>query len=992
MARITEKELILPSLYLLNKQEDKTLTTTDLIDKLRDLLKPDDEDLVIISGRNDDKFSQKVRNLKSHNTLTRSQFCSYQDNQFTLTNIGEEYLIQNVHLLNAILPLEDYYIEFKESILNIQQLSNVDCIGTTLINHYFGMLYSSVITSLETYLYDAIRFKIDNNIQFLENFVKTFEKYQKEKKPPRFIIVTDYETLLATDTKTEETLDIELLDIAKHYDFFLPWAGVERAQHVDENPADVKAAEKMAKLYDEIVKKNEPKTKEEVHALNVFLTRLLFCYFAEDSNIFEDNQFTNAISHHTQVDGSDLDIYLERLFDVLNIEKRDDSLPEYLKKFPYVNGGLFKTKFSLPKFTMKARNIMVEVGGLDWSQINPDIFGSMMQAVITEEHRGGLGIHYTSVPNIMKVIEPLFLDELYEAFENAKTSKTKLQSLLDRLANLKIFDPACGSGNFLIIAYKELRTLEIKILKQINKLSNMKQGELFESNQRHEQLSFLSFSSGIELTQFYGIELDNFAHEIAILSLWLTEHQMNIQFYKEFGQTAPPLPLPEGGHIVHGNATRIDWKEVCPKEEGDEIYLLGNPPYIGGKSQTKEQKEDMKYVFDGVKNFKELDYIACWFLLASKYIDHGMKFSFVTTSSVSEGAQVEQLWPLVLNDNHIFFAYKPFNWTNNAKGKAGVTCSIVGVEKKSKKTKYLFDKSHKLKVDNINGYLVHARDIYIGKKNKSISSLPTMITGNSPYEGGNLMLSFSEKELLLEEYPEANMLIKKTYGANEFIKGLDRWCLWIEDSMLDFAMSIPPIKKRIEAIQELRKNGGEVARGLAERPHQFRYTHVGKTSIVIVPIVSSSRREYIPMGILPKDTIILSSAAAIYDTEIYVFGVISSRMHMQWVKLTAGKLRGDIRYLSALSYNTFPFPNITQKQKDTITEHVFSILEEREKYSEKTLAQLYDPGKMAEGLRQAHHNLDLAIEQCYRKKPFKSDEERLEYLFGLYEKMVKENG
>ena len=405
----------------------------------------------------------------------------------------------------------------------------------------------------------------------------TIDDLTKEKETlkhnPRFVVVTDYETLLAVDTKTNDTLDIAIKDLPKHYDFFLPWAGMEKAQIVDENPADVKAAEKMAKLYDEIVKENETKTEEEVHALNVFLTRLLFCYFAEDSNIFADNQFTNAIEQHTQADGSDLHTYIERLFDVLNTEKRDSSLPEYLKAFPYVNGGLFREKYAIPKFSAKSRRIMIEVGSLDWSAINPDIFGSMIQAVITPEHRGGLGMHYTSVPNIMKVIEPLFLDDLYEAFEKAKASKKKLQELLNRIAKLKIFDPACGSGNFLIIAYKELRRLEMKILSAMDDLSSQK-----------------SFAfSEIKLTQFYGIELDDFAHEVAILSLWLAEHQMNLEFYKAFGRTSPALPLKGGGNIVHGNATRIDWEEVCPKEDGDEIYILGNPPYLGARLQSKEQ-------------------------------------------------------------------------------------------------------------------------------------------------------------------------------------------------------------------------------------------------------------------------------------------------------------------------------------------------------------------------------------------------------------------
>ncbi|MCD6172729.1 MAG: class I SAM-dependent DNA methyltransferase, partial [Sulfurimonas sp.] len=606
-------------------------------------------------------------------------------------------------------------------------------------------------------------------------------------------------------------------------------------------------------------------------------------------------------------------------------------------------------------------------------EINPDIFGSMIQTVVTPEHRGDMGMHYTSVPNIMKVMQPLFLDELYEEFEKVKTSKKKLQELINRIANLKIFDPACGSGNFLIIAYKELRRLEMKILKAIDDLSTQK-----------------SFAfSEIKLTQFYGIELDDFAHEVAILSLWLAEHQMNLEFYKAFGRITPSLPLQDGGNIVYDNATRIDWESVCPKVGGDEIYILGNPPYLGGKSQSKEQKDEMKFVFDGIKNFKELDYISCWFLLASKYIEENMKYSFVTTSSISEGAQVEQLWPLVIkNNNEIFFAYKPFNWTNNAKGRAGVTCSIIGIQKKSEESKYIYEQSLKLKVNKINGYLTQADDIYITKKNSSISNLPTMITGNSPYEGGNLMLNYDEKEALISEYPQSIDLIRKTYGSNEYIKSIDRWCLWIDNNMLDLAMSIPPIKKRIENIRELRKEGGQVARGLVNRPHQFRYRHTGKTSIIIIPIVSSSRREYIPMGILPKETIILSSAAAIYDTELYVFGILSSKIHMQWVKLTAGKLRGDIRYLSALSYNTFPFPKITDKQKEEITELILNILDEREQHSEKTLAQLYDPDKMPQGLKEAHHKLDLAIEKCYRNKPFENDEERLEYLFRLYEEMI----
>jgi len=835
----------------------------------------------------------------------------------------------------------------------------------------------------------------NTDLHLLIDNIKNQERVTSQS--PRFIIVTDYDTLLALDTKNQDSLDISFVDLAKHFDFFLPLAGMEKAQFKSENPADVKAAEKMAKLYDEIKKNNHTDTPEEVHQLNVFLSRLLFCFFAEDTEIFEKGQFTNAIKSHTQPDGSDLRPYLHRLFEVLNTDKSNrPNLPGYLIAFPYVNGGLFRDDLAIPDFNLKSRSVLIECGELNWKDINPDIFGSMIQAVITPEHRGGMGMHYTSVPNIMKVIEPLFLDELKEAFEAAKNQPRKLNELLYRLSKLKIFDPACGSGNFLIIAYKELRLLEIEIIQRLEQLQQVVSG--FEEKQLslipkaqqslaamyHKQLF-----SNIQLTQFYGVELDDFAHEIAILSLWLAQHQMNMKFKEVLGQGNPTLPLKESGHIVHGNATRLNWEQICPKKDGDEIYILGNPPYLGGKSQSAEQKKDIESTFHGNKNFKELDYIGCWFFLASKYLHPTSKFAFVTTSSICEGSQVEQIWPLIVDmNNEIFFAYSPFNWTNNAKSKAGVTCSIIGVRKRSSQKKYFYNKSIKKQVDRINGYLTTGSEIYVTKRLTSLSQLPPMITGNSPYEGGFLLLDRSEKDALLTGYPQATTLLKRIVGSSELLNDLERWCLWIDDKKLSIANNIPPIKERIEKVKEFRVNGGEVARGLVHKPHQFRYTHSCRNSQVVVPRVSSSRRQYIPISFLDSSVIISDSAQAIYDPELYVFSIISSKMHMLWVRLTSGKLRGDIRYLSALSYNTFPFPSISALQKQELEKHVYRILGERELYPEKTLAQLYDPEKMSDGLQEAHRQNDLSIDRCFRSKPFENDEERLEYLFKLYEEMV----
>jgi len=806
-------------------------------------------------------------------------------------------------------------------------------------------------------------------------------EYDSQKQKPRFIIVTDYKTLLAYDTKTTDTLDIDFKELVKHFDFFLPLAGMEKSTHIDENPADVKASNKLAKLYDEILKENPTSTHEEVHALNVFLTRLLFCYFAEDSNIFEDNLFTNSIANHTQSDGSDVDSYLERLFNVFNTDEkdRDSSLPQYLKVFPYVNGGLFRDRYPIPKFTTKSRNILIEIGELDWSEINPDIFGSMIQAVVTPEHRGDMGMHYTSVPNIMKVIQPLFLDELYEEFEKSKESKKKLQELISRIANLKIFDPACGSGNFLIIAYKELRRLEMKILSQIDKLTKQK-----------------SFAfSEIKLTQFYGIELDDFAHEVAILSLWLAEHQMNLEFYKAFGRTSPALPLQDAGNIVHGNATRIDWESVCPKEDGDEIYILGNPPYLGFKMQNKEQKEDMEHVFQDLKNYKKLDYISCWFYKGANYIkDFNAQYAFVSTNSIAQGEQIGILWANILkNKLEISFAYQSFKWQNNAKSNAAVIVVIIGLRNISKKPKYLYKIKFKQVVNNINAYLVNSDNIFIQKRSKPLSNFPKMQLGNMPKDDGNLILSDKEKNDLLLFNKECEPFLKKLIGAYEFLNGSQRWCFWIKEENLNKALDIELIKNRIEKVKKFRLSSTDIsANKMAETPFKFREQHEAKNISIIIPTVTSERREYIPMGYLDKDSIVVAPNNVLYDPEPYIFGILSSKVHTLWVKAVGGKLKTDYRYSSVLCYNTFPFPNISEKQKEEITELVFNILDEREKHSEKTLAQLYDPDKMPEGLKEAHHQLDLAIERCYRKKSFESDEERLEYLFKLYEEMIKTEG
>ncbi|MGE0631258.1 MAG: class I SAM-dependent DNA methyltransferase [Parachlamydiales bacterium] len=805
------------------------------------------------------------------------------------------------------------------------------------------------------------------------------QNQQIRRHNPRFLIVSDYQTLLAIDTTTTDKLDISINELPENFDFFLPLSGIEKASIHKENAADVKAAERMAKIYEEICKFNpnmRPKHKDAVD-LNVFLSRLLFCFFAESTEIFKSNQFIETINERTQEDGSDLQEFFDDLFDLLNKRKSErTACSKWVRDFPYVNGGLFKDRFKIPKFTQRLRKMIIESGRLDWSSINPDIFGSMIQSVIDPDQRSCLGMHYTSVTNIMKVIQPLFLDDLYQELEKSKNHKRRLEELCDRLGKIKIFDPACGSGNFLIIAYKELRRFEIQLLKHLELLG------------KHP-----TFLSQVQLSQFYGIEIDEFACQIARLSLWLAEHQMNMIFKKIFGESAPSLPLKEGGHIVYGNATRLDWEKICPKNQQAEIYLASNPPYIGARMQTEEQKEDISFLFQGRQTKpKKIDYVICWFLKASDYVrDFSAKYAFVSTNSICQGEQAPVLTTLVLQNNlEIYFAHQSFKWTNNAKGKAGVTCVIVGIRNISPCEKYLYDESTKKTVKNINPYLEVGNNKCVLRKSIPLSNLPKMDYGNMAIDGGHLILSAEEKTDLIRNNPRTKRLIKSIIGAQEFIKGVKRWCLWIEDHDLNLANEIDFIKYRVKQTKTFRLSSSDKGtHSLASKAHQFREMKTARSRSLLIPTVTSERREYIPIGFLTNKEVIIAPNQAIYDPEPYVFGIVSSRMHMTWVRAVAGRLKTDYRYSSELCYNTFPFPEINKKQKEQIHSHVLNVLSEREKYPEKTIAELYDPKKMPAGLRKAHQNLDAAVERCYRSKPFESDEERLEHLFKLYEEMIQ---
>lgn len=862
----------------------------------------------------------------------------------------------------------------------------------------------------------VVYFKVVPNAASLPAEVEKLEQDPlTQRYNPRFLIATDLKTFAAKDTKKGNTLEIAWENIDRNVDFFYGWTGDEVTDEKTEAAADRRAADKMKELYQELEKVNLEKFKDKSsdfrHHLNVFFTRLLFCFFAEDTRVFSKDDtyiFTGSIKDFTQPDGSDLDEFLSTLFESLDEEDKSKYTSPF-SKFPYVNGKIFSKKFGIeiPRFNAQARKLILDCGALSWAEINPDIFGSMFQSIVDEEHRSTHGMHYTSVPNIMKTIEPLFLNELREEFDKQYDNPKQLQKLLDRISKIKIFDPACGSGNFLIIAYKELRKLEHAIIER-----------LFDDEHKRTVLAG-RLKSKIELDNFYGIEIDDFACEVAVLSLYLAKHQMNIEFEKQFGQEIKLIPLKDKANIVHGNAARVDWQEVCPNRQikrslneeqqqqqliatelgnqqtleqdvWEEIYLIGNPPYQGSSLQSTSQKEDMAHLFKGLSNFKNLDYIACWLKIGSDYI-RGTRasFAFVSTNSVTQGEQVGMLWPHLLKELEIGFTYTSFKWKNSAKDNAGVTCIVIGLRNISNKQKFIFSDGVASAVKNINPYLSEGSNIIVYKKTKPISILPVMTYGSKPVDGGHLILSPIEKDNLLLNSPSSRIYIKSLVGADELLYGIKRYCLWINEESLSDAYKIPEIKLKVDLVEKFRKRSKKAAtRKIAGVGYRFGEVRYSNRASAVIPSVTSENRDYIPIGYINGESVVTNRAHTILDCPYYVFSIINSKIHNVWVKAVAGRLETRLNYSSTICYNNFPVTNLSEQQQVELDKSAQKILLARENHTEKTLAEMYDANKMPDDLREAHHQNDLLVDRLYRQKPYVNDEERLADLFKLYEEMV----
>ena len=803
----------------------------------------------------------------------------------------------------------------------------------------------------------------------------------KEKDLPKYVLISDFEKFKLYDLEEKTEQEFLLKDLHKKVHLFGFIAGYKKQEYKEEDEVNIKAAELMGKLYDVMIE-----TGYSGHELNVFLVRILFCLFADDANIFLHHQFRSYLENRTSEDGSDTGMHIATLFQVLNTapEKRQATLDEELSQFPYVNGGLFAEQINCPAFNSEMRKRLVEACAFDWSAISPAIFGSLFQSVMDKNERRHLGAHYTSEKNILKLIKPLFLDDLYAELESCGKNIKKLEELHNKIAKLKFLDPACGCGNFLIIAYRELRLLELEILKR-----------------RFVQI-VLGFGVAsyirIKPEQFFGIEIDEFPARIAQTAMWLMDHQMNELASETFGQNIIDLPLGQGATIFNGNALQKDWEEVVLKNELS--YILGNPPFIGSRMMSKEQREDIASVFGKIREIGFLDYVSGWYVKSLKYIkDTKIKCAFVSTNSITQGEQVGILWDELLNNYgvKINFAHKTFKWGNEARGKAGVYCVIIGFANFDTDKKYLYEyenikgEPHQITVkNNINPYLIDAENIIIRNRQKSICDVPEISFGNMPRDGGNLIFTDEERSVFLKVNPNADKYIKRFIGARDFLHNEKRWCLWLIDTNPSEIKNIFGIMEKIEAVMNFRlKSKAKSTREFAKIPGLFAQRMQPNSNYILVPRVSSENRKYIPMGFFDKSFIVSDTCMAIPDATLYHFGILESEMHMIWVRHVCGRLESRYRYSKDIVYNNFPWPESPSDEKvKNIEKYAQEVLDVRLKYPTSSLADLYDPLTMPADLVKAHQNLDRAVDSAYGKKSFASSAERMEFLFGLYKKYI----
>jgi hypothetical protein len=801
------------------------------------------------------------------------------------------------------------------------------------------------------------------------------------KHKPAILIATDGVEVAAEHPKSGDTLYCAFSELGDRFGFFLPAAGKERYRAAEENPVDVKVAGKLAKLYDALIRKNPDwAEKARQHDMNQLMTRLIFCMFAEDVGIFPEDQFSRLIFTHAGDRGEGMREVLINAFTAMKTPKSERAaLPAWTREFEYVNGGLFAGRIDAPVFDVTATRYLKDVCAEKWTGINPDIFGSMIQSVANAKLRSELGMHYTSVPNIMKVLGPLFLDDLDAEIEKAWDRERALRQVLDRIAKIRVFDPACGSGNFLVVAYRSLREREIKVLTRLAELSGGRQTEMW---------------SVVPIRNFYGIELTDFAVETAKLALFIAEYQSNALFKEAFGRKPADLPLRDAANIVCDNALRVDWEQVCPvPDDGGEVFIAGNPPFLGKAQQEDDQKADKDAVFSAVtKKYKAFDYVAGWFYKAGQYIEgRNAQAALVSTNSIVQGDAVSTIWPLVLGTGReIFFAHRTFKWRNNASANAAVMCVIVGIRNRSAAPKTLIDGDLSFAAANINAYLLDGPDLAVTRQSSSLFGLPDMQFGNMAYDAGNLLMTREDREKLLEDHPEAAVFVRRFVGSQELIKGIDRYCLWIDDDRLEDAMAIPGLAGKVEATRLARLDMKDKAgKALANRAHQFREHYAPKGHAFLVPGVSSERRPYLPIDRVGADTIASNLNFALYDAPDWCMALIASRLHLVWIGTVCGKLKSDFRYSNTLGWNTFPVPKFTEDQLASLTASAMGILRCRYGHYPATIAELYDPDKMPDDLRAVHKANDDLLEGMYIGRPFRNDTERLEHLFKLYAARVK---